>query len=67
MDRAGNILYICQCEQIAYITKIQIYSFSESQETGHLFGTVFSCGLINIWCSSHYLWQQDSICVTDSK
>ncbi len=28
----------------------------------YLLGTIFSCRLIHIWCSSEYLQQQDSVC-----
>ncbi len=33
----------------------------------HLLGTSFNCGLIHIWCSSEYLWQQDNVCGMDSR
>ena len=29
----------------------------------YLLGTIFSCGLINIWCCREYMSQQDDVCV----
>ncbi len=33
----------------------------------HLLGTIFSGGLIHIWCSSEYLGQQNGVCGIESK
>ncbi len=33
----------------------------------YLLGTIFSCGLIHIWCSTEYLQQQGFVCGIDSK
>lgn len=30
----------------------------------HWLGTIFSGGLIHIWCSSECLWQEDGVCVS---
>lgn len=32
-----------------------------------MLGTIFSDGLIHIWCSTECLWQQDSVCWIESK
>ena len=34
---------------------------------GHLFGSIFSGGLINTGCSGEYLWWKDGVCVTVSQ
>ncbi len=36
----------------------------KQEEILHLLGTIFSGGLIHIWCSSEYLQQQDCMCET---
>ena len=33
----------------------------------HLLVTIFSCGLIHIWCLNEYFWQQNSVCWAESK
>lgn len=40
---------------------LECFLSNKLEETVHLWGTIFSGGLINIWCFSECLWQQDGV------
>lgn len=68
-DKAGDILYLLASTNPEHFSKFWSKSLNtvfkvKQEEIVHLLGTTFSGGLIIIWCSSEYLWQED-VCVWD--
>lgn len=64
-DQTNNVLILPGFFSHEYY---EVRSFPQSaarvlpiKQTVHLWGTIFSGGLINIWCFSECLWQQDGV------
>ncbi len=52
---------------VSVIQSKQLLIVVLTEEIVHLFGTIFSGGLIHIWSSGEYLGQQDGVCGIESK
>lgn len=54
-------------EYILLLLKKKNGSRKKEEETVNLLGTIFSGGVICIWCCSVYSWQRGSVCEIESK
>ncbi len=67
--RVKSMSLLCLVLKTVKTVRKYIVSYFKKVQTlfKHLLGTIFSCGLIHMWCSGEYLQQQHRSCVIDSK